>query len=69
MTTKTIPEQPGTYLTLDQTAALLQVSRRSCQNFIARGLLRASKVGGKLVRVRREDISKFMDRGATIASE
>ena len=50
------------YLTRQQAAARLNVSVRVVDGLISRGQLPAYKVGSKLVRIRDEDIEKYMQR-------
>lgn len=53
--------EPWTLLTVDQAAGLLQTSGRMVRDLIARGDLRATKVGS-LLRVRRRWIDEYVDR-------
>ena len=52
-----------TLYTLDETADILKVSRRTVQTFIADGRLKATKVGERLVRINKLDLQTFLDGG------
>ena len=51
-----------TYITRKQAAERLSVSVRVLDGLIARGQLRAYKVGSKLVRISEADLDKYMNR-------
>lgn len=51
------------HLTTDETAALLRVSRRTVQRYIAGGKLRAARLPGRLL-VTRESIEELLNNGA-----
>ena len=53
-------------LTLDQAASYIQATRRYLERQIRLGRLRALKPSGKLVRIRRADLEKFLESGMTI---
>ena len=53
-------------LTLDQAASYIQATRRYLVRQIRLGRLRALKPSGKLVRIRRADLEKFLESGMTI---
>ena len=50
------------YITRKQAAERLSVSVRVLDGLIARGQLRAYKIGSKLVRISEADIEKYMNR-------
>lgn len=59
------PPPPGTdpidaYLTLDDAAARLCVTRRTLDNYIADGTLQAYRFGPRLVRVRWADVEALL---------
>jgi excisionase family DNA binding protein len=53
-------------LTLNQAASYIQASRRYLERQIRFGRLRALKPSGKLVRIRRADLEKFLESGMSI---
>jgi excisionase family DNA binding protein len=55
-----------TLLTLSQAAQYVICTPRYLQKQIRAGRLRALKPTGKLVRIRRSDLEKFLESGATI---
>ena len=55
-------------LTKQEAAALLRCTVRYIERQIKAGRLRACKPTGKLVRILREDINKFLASGASIAA-
>jgi excisionase family DNA binding protein len=55
-----------TLLTLGQAAQYVICTPRYLQKQIRAGRLRALKPTGKLVRIRRSDLEKFLESGATI---
>ena len=65
--TLTCGNQP--LLTLKQAAQYAICTPRYLQNQIRRGRLKALKPTGKLVRIRRSDLEKFLESGATIGGE
>ncbi len=44
----------------DEVALLLEVTRQTVYNWIERGDLRAVKIGGRALRIRRDDILKLI---------
>lgn len=52
----------GDSLTKQQAAELLQVSPKQIQRYIADRKLRASRLSHKVLRIRREDIERFLQR-------
>ena len=48
--------------TKQQVAALVQVSPRQVQRWIAERKLRASRLSHKVVRIRRKDLERFLER-------
>jgi excisionase family DNA binding protein len=56
-------------LTLKQAAQYAICTPRYLQHQIRRGRLKALKPTGKLVRIRRSDLEKFLESGATIGSD
>ena len=56
-------------LTLKQAAQYACCTPRYLQNQIRLGRLKALKPSGKLVRIRRADLEKFLESGATIGSD
>jgi len=81
--TKSSPDSPGTQqsahvsptwgnqplLTLKQAALYAICTPRYLQNQIRSGRLKALKPTGKLVRIRRADLEKFLESGATIGGD
>lgn len=65
-----VPETWGNppLLTLKQAAQYTICTPRYLQNQIRSGRLKALKPTGKLVRIRRADLEKFLESGATIRS-
>jgi excisionase family DNA binding protein len=53
-------------LTLSQAASYIQATRRYLERQIRAGRLRALKPTGKLVRIRRADLEKFLESGKTM---
>jgi excisionase family DNA binding protein len=53
-------------LTLNQAASYIQATRRYLERQIRLGRLRALKPSGKLVRIRRADLEKFLESGKTM---
>ena len=79
---KTYPDSSGTQsvhvaltwgnqplLTLRQAAEYAICTPRYLQNQIRSGRLKALKPTGKLVRIRRADLEKFLESGATIGGD
>jgi excisionase family DNA binding protein len=58
-----------TLLTLGQAAQYVICTPRYLQKQIRAGRLRALKPTGKLVRIRRSDLEKFLESGATFGGE
>jgi excisionase family DNA binding protein len=58
---KPFSERGGQFLTLDEVADILAVTRRKVQRMIALGELRATK-NGKLVRVHVDDLNQCIAR-------
>jgi excisionase family DNA binding protein len=56
-------------LTKRQAADYLYCTPKYLENQIRAGRLRALKPTGKLVRIRRSDLEKFLESGATIGGE
>ena len=56
-------------LTKRQAAEYVCCTPRYLENQIRAGRLRALKPTGKLVRIRRSDLEKFLESGATIEGE
>lgn len=56
MTTQTSPRA----LTIKQAAAALQVSEASVRRYIAAGLLKARRVGPRLIRIDKNSLEKLM---------
>jgi excisionase family DNA binding protein len=56
-------------LTKKQAAAYVQSTPRYLERQIRAGRLRALKPTGKLVRIRRSDLEKFLESGATIGAD
>lgn len=50
------------WMTREQVAKVLRVDVRSVSNYVARGTLRAHKVG-RLVRFKREEVDAFVEAG------
>jgi excisionase family DNA binding protein len=79
---KSFPDYSGTHsarvsdtwgnqplFTLKQAAEYAICTPRYLQNQIHAGRLKALKPTGKLVRIRRTDLEKFLESGATIGGE
>lgn len=56
-------------LTKREAASLLRVTTRYIERAITSGRLRACKPTGKMLRIYRRDLDKFLERGATIGGE
>ena len=56
------PPTPPGQLTIDQSAAYLQVSRRTIQRRIAAGVLPATRLGPKITRIRQRDLDKLREK-------
>jgi excisionase family DNA binding protein len=56
---------PPAILTKQQAAAYVQSTTRYIERVIKSGALRACKPTGKFVRIRRSDLEKFLESGAT----
>ena len=69
MPTATIPTQPETYLTQEEVSKLLKVSRRTVQNYRAKGLLKGLRVSDKFLRFRRSDVDAFLEKFSTLPAE
>jgi excisionase family DNA binding protein len=54
-------------LTLDDAAAILKLSRRTIQNLISRGELRAYRGSQRIVRLFRSDLMDYLKRHSTLA--
>jgi excisionase family DNA binding protein len=57
---------PDEFLTARQIAELLQVNQQTVRNWIDRRELPAVRVGPRRVRVRRGDLDRFVEAGATM---
>lgn len=53
--------QVKTYLTVQETAALLNISKRSTYRLIEQGKLRASNLSERLIRVKRSEIDALLN--------
>jgi excisionase family DNA binding protein len=60
-----IVNAPDEYLTKAEAAQLLGVNPRTIENYIRAGTLRASKPSFKILRIKRSDVDKMLDRFAT----
>lgn len=49
------------FLTTDEVAKLLQVDPESVRRYVRRGDLKAVKLGGKFIRIEKEDLNKFIE--------
>jgi excisionase family DNA binding protein len=56
---------PDEFYTKAQAAAALQVTKRTIELWIAAGKLRASKPSFKILRIKRSEIDRFLDKYAT----
>jgi excisionase family DNA binding protein len=56
---------PDEFLTANEIAAQLKLNKQTVYNWIDRGELPAVRVGSRRVRVRRADLERFLDAGAT----
>lgn len=56
--------EPAEWLDAQGAAELLNVHARTVTNLAKRGELRASKVGKKLLRFRRDDVLDYLERSA-----
>lgn len=63
MATKAKAAEPG-LMTAADVAARLQVDVRTVRRWEAAGKLKARRLGRRTVRYRREDVERFIDRGA-----
>jgi excisionase family DNA binding protein len=59
----------STILTKQEAASYIRCTTRYLERQIRAGRLRAFKPTGKLVRIRRSDLEKFLESGATIGGE
>jgi excisionase family DNA binding protein len=73
---KTMPAQMTTtkindseILTMDQAARILSLSRRTIQNKIKAGEIRAYRASQRIVRLRMSDINDYLDRFATLPAK
>ena len=53
--------QEKRFLTTDEVAKLLQVDPESVRRYVRRGDLKAVKLGGKFIRIEKEDLDKFIE--------
>ena len=56
-------------LTMDQAGAILSLSRRTIQNKIRSGEIRAYRASQRIVRLRMSDINDYLDRFATLPAK
>jgi excisionase family DNA binding protein len=56
---------PDEFLTVAQIAELLKLNPQTVRNMIDRGELPAVRVGSRRVRVRRSELDRFLEAGAT----
>lgn len=56
-------------LTKREAASLLRVTTRYIERAVTSGRLRACKPTGKMLRIYRRDLDRFLESGATIGSE
>jgi excisionase family DNA binding protein len=54
-------EENEQFLTTNEIAQILRVHQRTVQRWISSNRLKATKVGPKILRVRREDLNKFLE--------
>jgi excisionase family DNA binding protein len=59
----------STLFTKQQAADYVQCTPRYLENQIRSGRLKALKPSGKLLRIRRADLEKFLESGATIGGD
>jgi excisionase family DNA binding protein len=59
-------QAPDEFLTMEQAGEVLGVTGRTIFNFIREGRLRASKLGHRIVRVKRSDIDRMLSEHATV---
>jgi excisionase family DNA binding protein len=50
----------GQFLTTNEIAEILRVHQRTVQRWISSNRLKATKVGPKILRVRRQDLDEFL---------
>lgn len=50
------------FLTTNEIAKILRVHQRTVQRWLSSNQLKATKVGPKVLRVRRQDLDKFLER-------
>lgn len=53
-------EENGQFLTTNEIAEILRVHQRTVQRWISSNRLKATKVGPKILRVRRQDLDEFL---------
>jgi len=58
-------QAPDEYLTQEQAGEVLGVTARTVYELIRKGKLRASKIGQRIVRVKRSDIDKMLSEFAS----
>lgn len=56
------PTSKQRFYTTEEVAKLLQVDPESVRRYVRSGKLRAVKLGGKFIRIDREDLNNFIDR-------
>jgi len=67
MPTATISlNQDNDVLTMDEAADMLKVTRRTVQNKIKRGEIRAYRASNRFVRLFRKDVNDFLKRYSTL---
>ena len=64
MSTEDAPvgSKPGEYLTYEEVAAELRVSRRTVERWVEAGSLPAVRFGRRILRISRDDLVGFIDR-------
>lgn len=53
-------EETQEFLTVEQIANMLQIDAESVRRYVRSGKLPAIKLGGKYIRVRRQDLEAFL---------
>jgi len=57
-----VPISEQRFYTTDEVAKLLQIDPESVRRYVRRGDLKAVKLGGKFIRIDKEDLNKFIER-------
>lgn len=56
---------PDEFMTVAEVAELLKLNEMTIRNYVSAGKLAAVRIGDRRVRIRREDVDRFIDGQAT----